>query len=90
MRISGVARLSWVLVLVALTGCGRVPADWSPLGGRTVAIALGGGGARGFAEIGVLRALEQERVPIDLVVGSPHPEHEFPTVDIVNCEDIIF
>lgn len=35
-----------------------------------VGLALGGGGARGFAEIGVLRVLEQEKVPIDLVVGT--------------------
>ncbi len=35
-----------------------------------VGIALGGGGARGFAEIGVLRAFEQEKIPIDLVVGT--------------------
>ena len=33
-------------------------------------LALGGGGARGFAEIGVIRALEREKVPIDIVVGT--------------------
>ncbi len=35
-----------------------------------VALVLGGGAARGFAHIGVIRALEQEKVPIDLVVGT--------------------
>lgn len=35
-----------------------------------VGIALGGGGARGFAEVGVLRVLEQERIPIDMVAGT--------------------
>lgn len=35
-----------------------------------VGLALGGGGARGFAEIGVLRVLEQEKIPIDVVVGT--------------------
>lgn len=35
-----------------------------------VALVLGGGGARGFAHIGVFRALEEEKVPIDLVVGT--------------------
>lgn len=35
-----------------------------------VGIALGGGGARGFAEIGVLRVLEQEKIPVDVVVGT--------------------
>jgi NTE family protein len=35
-----------------------------------VALVLGGGAARGFAHIGVIRVLEQERIPIDLVVGT--------------------
>ena len=35
-----------------------------------VGLALGGGGARGFSEIGVLRVLEQEKLPVDLVVGT--------------------
>ncbi len=33
-------------------------------------LALGGGGARGFAEIGVLRVLEQEKIPISFVAGT--------------------
>ena len=35
-----------------------------------VALVLGGGAARGFAHIGVIRVLEQEKVPIDLIVGT--------------------
>jgi NTE family protein len=35
-----------------------------------VALVLGGGAARGFAHIGVIRVLEEERIPIDLVVGT--------------------
>lgn len=35
-----------------------------------VALVLGGGAARGFAHIGVIRVLEQEHIPIDLVVGT--------------------
>jgi len=35
-----------------------------------IALVLGGGAARGFAHVGVIRALEQEKVPIDLVVGT--------------------
>jgi len=35
-----------------------------------VGLALGGGGARGFAEIGVLRVLEQEKIPISFVAGT--------------------
>jgi NTE family protein len=37
---------------------------------KWVGLALGGGGARGLAHIGVLMVLERERVPIDLVVGT--------------------
>jgi len=35
-----------------------------------VALVLGGGAARGFAHVGVIRALEQEQIPIDLIVGT--------------------
>lgn len=35
-----------------------------------VGLALGGGGARGFAEIGVLRVLEQEKIPVSFVAGT--------------------
>ena len=35
-----------------------------------VGLVLGGGGARGSAHIGVIRALEEMRVPVDCVVGT--------------------
>ena len=35
-----------------------------------VALVLSGGGARGFAHVGVLRVLEELRVPVDIVVGA--------------------
>lgn len=35
-----------------------------------VALVLSGGAARGFAHIGVIRVLEQERIPVDLIVGT--------------------
>ena len=38
--------------------------------GRGIALVLGGGGARGLAHLGVLRALEDRGVPIDAVAGS--------------------
>ncbi|HWM92037.1 MAG TPA: patatin-like phospholipase family protein [Thermoanaerobaculia bacterium] len=40
------------------------------LDGSAVGLVLGGGGARGFAHIGVIRALEEAGVPIDRVGGS--------------------
>ena len=33
-------------------------------------LALGGGFARGLAHIGVLKVLEEEQIPIDLVAGT--------------------
>ncbi len=36
----------------------------------TIALALGGGGVRGAAHIGVLRVLERENLPVDFIVGS--------------------
>jgi len=35
-----------------------------------VALVLGGGGARGMAHIGVLKVLEEAKIPIDLIVGT--------------------
>ncbi|MBS2001020.1 MAG: patatin-like phospholipase family protein [Candidatus Obscuribacterales bacterium] len=36
----------------------------------TVALALGGGGARGGAHIGVLKVLKENNIPIDYIVGN--------------------
>src|SRR6185436_497759 len=40
------------------------------LAGRAVGLVLGGGGARGFAHIGILRALRDANIPIDMVGGT--------------------
>lgn len=37
---------------------------------RSIGLALGGGGARGFAHLGVLRVLEQEHISIERIVGT--------------------
>lgn len=50
------------------------PADYSRLArvltGRGVGLVLSGGGARGFAHIGVVKALREAGVPVDLVGGT--------------------
>ncbi|MCK9485562.1 MAG: patatin-like phospholipase family protein [Dehalococcoidia bacterium] len=38
--------------------------------GNGVGLALGGGGSRGYAHLGVLRALELQGVPVDVVGGT--------------------
>ncbi len=37
---------------------------------KSVGLALAGGGARGLAHIGVIRWLEEHRIPIDYVTGT--------------------
>ena len=38
--------------------------------GRRIGLALGGGGARGLAHIGVLKVFEKEHIPVDILVGT--------------------
>ena len=40
------------------------------ISGQGVGLVLGGGGARGFAHIGLIRALEQLQIPVDIVGGT--------------------
>ena len=37
---------------------------------KTVGIALSGGGANGIAQIGVLKALDEEEIPVDFIAGT--------------------
>ncbi|HOO89195.1 MAG TPA: patatin-like phospholipase family protein [Syntrophales bacterium] len=37
---------------------------------KRIGLALGGGGARGFAHIGVIRVLQENKIPIDIIVGT--------------------
>jgi len=48
---------------------GQVPADGN-LPRPRVGLALSGGGARGFAHVGVLEVLEEMRIPIDYIAGT--------------------
>ncbi len=66
--------------LFLFSGCGPlVPSTPTPEERRPVAegqkpprvgLVLGGGAARGFAHVGVIRVLEREKIPIDLIVGT--------------------
>lgn len=58
-----------VAVMLALSGL--APTALAVKGQRTtVGLVLGGGGARGLAHVGVLKVLEQNRVPIDCITGT--------------------
>ena len=70
---SGRCSLKIVLILVITIFswnniAGQLLTD-SPLRPK-VAVVLSGGGAKGFAHIGVLKVLEEEGVPIDIIVGT--------------------
>jgi lysophospholipid hydrolase len=38
--------------------------------GKSVGLVLGGGGARGISQVGIIRALEEAGIPIDIVGGT--------------------
>jgi NTE family protein len=40
------------------------------ISGRGIGLVLSGGGARGFAHVGVIKALEEAGIPIDMIGGS--------------------
>nr|WP_319566619.1 patatin-like phospholipase family protein [uncultured Rhodoferax sp.] len=69
------------LATFLLVGCSSVPTENRPPDpvdkvavvtpkAPKVALVLGGGAARGFAHIGVIQALEESGIPIDMVVGT--------------------
>lgn len=48
----------------------RVAAEKKNIGRKKIGLALGGGGAKGLAHIGVIRQLEMWGVPIDYIAGT--------------------
>ena len=54
--------------------CGDSPKDFRRLAriltGKAVGLVLGGGGARGFAHIGAIRALEEAGITIEIIGGT--------------------
>ena len=59
----------WVLGVALLTVAIAANSSAQP-GRRTLGLALGGGSARGFAHLGVLRWLEAHHVPVDAIAGT--------------------
>lgn len=61
-------------VAAALLLCSCQTLSTSPASSRKgdpkIALVLGGGSAKGFAHIGVIRVLEQEKIPIHMIVGT--------------------
>ena len=72
-------RLALIFFLLCASACGWVWRGGGRAGGTSifegsrrpkVGLVLGGGAARGFAHVGVIRVLEREKIPIDLIVGT--------------------
>jgi NTE family protein len=62
-----------LFLICFLIGCGSGSVGrLMPWGDRRprVALVLGGGAARGFAHVGVIRALEKSKIQIDMIVGA--------------------
>lgn len=69
-----------ISLFMLITGCATLPSNKGipasappekPLVKQPeVALVLGGGGARGFAHVGVMEVLQEEKIPVDLVVGT--------------------
>ncbi len=73
--------ISLFFVVIILTACTQhrllnsaipttIPAEHQVAHPIRIAVVLGGGGVRGFAHLGVLKAFEENHIPIDLLVGT--------------------
>lgn len=68
-------KINWVLIIYALVLCQFLFFPFTiqaqeKVHRPKVALVLSGGGAKGFAHIGVLKVLEEEGIPIDIIVGT--------------------
>jgi len=58
------------LLFLCLFISGNVTGKSDTIPRKKIALVLSGGGAKGFAHIGVLKVLEEEGIPIDIIVGT--------------------
>lgn len=74
-------RIFLLLLIISLTSCssttdkqyynlGKTPPPTREIKDVRVALALGGGGSRGIVHLGVISVLEENNIPIDLIVGT--------------------
>lgn len=59
-------RFAILIILIVFSFPGKSQNAYRP----KVAVVLSGGGAKGFAHIGVLKVLEEEGIPVDIIVGT--------------------
>jgi NTE family protein len=65
-----VTRLALIFALIASCQLAATAAAADPKARPRICLVLSGGGARGMAHIGVLKILEQMKVPIDCIAGT--------------------
>src|SRR5512147_686025 len=69
MKQMGLSAIAMALSILASCATVQAPPVTEPPKPK-IALVLGGGAARGFAHVGVIRALEQEKIPIDMIIGT--------------------
>jgi NTE family protein len=69
-RAAALAVGALALIQSAAVARAQEPSCRAPDGGPSFGLALSGGGARGFAHVGVLRALDEAGVRVDCVAGT--------------------
>jgi NTE family protein len=62
--------ISFFFIILSSYGISSVEAVEAPPPRLKIGLALGGGGALGFANIGVLKWLEENQIPVDYVAGT--------------------
>jgi len=58
------------LLIFVFSGCATTPKPREGKGAPKIALVLGCGAAWGLAHVGVIRVLEQEKIPISMTVGT--------------------
>jgi NTE family protein len=59
-----------VLIIVSTVSCAQREVIQPQREPAKIAVVLGGGAARGFAHIGVLKILESNKIPINMIIGT--------------------
>ena len=62
--------LAWLVPLTCGAQPGGPPASPTEEARPRIGLVLSGGGARGLAHVGVLKVLERERIPVDVIAGT--------------------
>ena len=61
---------STIIATLMIVVCGWAAAEDQEISRPRIAVVLSGGGARGFAHVGVLQWFEEHRIPVDMIAGT--------------------